>query len=282
MFTQVGVKTIVAGGAPSTGPMQAVGGNRGAALFSGDALDYYILTLNATEVNNTVLSTVPQLNDDGYRDPGVFTNFLGVNLRDQVRPNDTVPLQFKYEAADCRIFYTLDNAWNMSRLWRDAVAASFDDNSLCVEGSTGFTNSSKPAPKPLATEAATLNFDFVEPDAVLTDPEFDLSGGTAADGQVATSGRITLCSATGGCRDAGSTCRTVVLSSCKSPNVHDYFERCVPEKKGQDFCPDSTTWVKETSHYLKVAKTTSNKVLSSNPGVTWTGPCMPNADKYCV
>ena len=102
-------------------------GNRGAAIYSADRIDYDLSLLPAFEVDNATLATVPQLTDAGYRDSGVFTAALGVNLRDQVRPNDMEPLQFKYEAADCRIFYSLANVFNYTRLWSDAVTAIFDD-----------------------------------------------------------------------------------------------------------------------------------------------------------
>lgn len=273
MFTQVGVKTITAGGAPSTGPIQAVGGNRGAALYSADGLDYHIGQLSLLNVDDAVLATVPQLNDEGYRDSGVFTTVLGVNLRDQIRPNDTVPLQFKYEAADCRIFYTLDNVYNMSRLWRDAVSASFDDNSLCVEGSTGYKNSSNPAPEPVLPAPSTLNFDVSEPDEFLIGDGLDLSGGLQAAGKGANSGRITLC--TNGC-DTGSECRDVVLRSCTPGGLPATVERCVPIRQGQDNCPSGTTWEKRTPHVLKTAANPLKKGAFQKTTTVWTGPCTPN------
>lgn len=280
MFTEVGVKTIVAGGRPTTGRMQAVGGNRGAAIYSADGLDFDLLTLNSTEANNTVLATVPRLNDEGYRDPGVFTTILAVNLRDQLRPNDTTPLQFKYEAADCRIFYTLDNAYNMSRLWRDAVSASFDNPSLCVSGSTGFKNSSKPAPGPVPTPPTAPAFNISAPDDFLSAPTLDLSGGLENPGRGARSGRITLCFDTG-C-DQGSECRQVVLSSCNNPSSQGYFDRCVPIRKGQDYCPGGTTWTPTQKHVMRRAGSPTRPGVFQENDVTYTGPCTPNADTFCV
>jgi hypothetical protein len=96
--------------------MQAVGGNKGAAPYSADALDEDITTIGIN--NDTAKALLPPTDINYQRDSGMFTNYLGVNLRDQVRLNDTSPLQFKYEAADCRIFYSLANVWNMLRLWR--------------------------------------------------------------------------------------------------------------------------------------------------------------------
>ena len=43
------------------------------------------------------LASLRPLTEAGYRDPGVYTQAMGVNLRDQVRLRDPIPLQFKYE-----------------------------------------------------------------------------------------------------------------------------------------------------------------------------------------
>ena len=272
MFAQVGVRTIVAGGAPHTGPMQAVGGNRGAVLFSADELDEHLSQLSLLDVNDTVLATLPERQDDEYRDSGVFTTILGVNLRDQVRPNDTTPLQFKYEAADCRIFYTLDNVYNMSRLWRDAVTASFDNPSLCVEGSTGFRNSSMPAPEPILNEPATLDFDFGEPDEFLVADGLDLTGGPQGDGGIALSGRVTLCNP--GC-EHGSRCEDVLLKSCQS-NTQVTVKRCIPRTSGQSYCPAGTIWKQSVSHGLKGQNV--KKGAFGQPTVkVKTGPCIPDS-----
>ncbi|KAF1954422.1 hypothetical protein CC80DRAFT_517619 [Byssothecium circinans] len=160
MFTQAGARTIAVGGQPTNGPMQAVGGNRGAAMYSSTELEEDIGFLSSK--NTTVKALLPRLNDEDEIDSGVQTTSFSVNLRDQVRPNDTMPLQFRYVAADCRIFYSLDNVYNMSRLWRDAVAATFDDPMLCIEGSRGFKNDTKAAPAPPSINQAPLRLG--EPD----------------------------------------------------------------------------------------------------------------------
>ncbi|KAL6711648.1 hypothetical protein ACN47E_004582 [Coniothyrium glycines] len=273
MFTRVGVKTIVAGGAPTKGPMQAVGGTRGAAVWSADALD--------TQINYLSLEgpAVPQLTATGYRDSGVYTTVFGINLRDQMRPNETDPLQFKYEAADCRIFYTLDNVYNMSRLWRDAVAASFDDRTLCVEGSTGYTNGSKPAPLPQNTARPVLPFDFSEPDDVLIDSGLSPQGGVIAEGEATISNQISLCNGAG-CNELGSRCQPVRLPVCNNPSAqYETVLRCIPYKIGQDYCPLGTTWqkgkpqnIKQSTNSLKPTK----GQLSTSTTTKSVGPCLPN------
>ena len=75
-----------------------------------------------------------------------WIEFLSVNLRDQIRredfETDGTPVQFLYDAANCRIFYTVDTWSNYSQLWRYAVRAIDDPFSLCVKGSTSFAYTS--------------------------------------------------------------------------------------------------------------------------------------------
>lgn len=160
MTRQAGVRTVVVGGLPKTGPMQAVAGSRGASAYSADILDVDFETASA--VNTTAMAILPQ-----NRDQGMVVTFAGFNLRDQVRSNDTTPLQFRYEAADCRIYYTFANAYNLTRLWLDAATAMFDDQSLCVAGSTGYASSSTnstgqpPLPAPTTPPSNATTFESI-------------------------------------------------------------------------------------------------------------------------
>ncbi|KAF2798053.1 hypothetical protein K505DRAFT_372009 [Melanomma pulvis-pyrius CBS 109.77] len=263
LFTQAGARTVVVGGRPSTGPMQAVGGNRGAAAYSADALDNAIAFIG--QENDTAKALLPQLADNGYRDSGVYTTVLGVNLRDQVRPQDPVPLQFKYEAADCRIFYTLGNIYNMSRLWRDALSASYDD-SLCVEGSTGHSNSTIPAPEALNLGKPTLNHG--EGDGLAF--TFELSGGLQDFEPPARADRITSCENGATCNNAGE-CRLVSGLPCSSGQLIETL-LCVNDVPNKDFCQSGTIF--EANAFI-----TAKSVLDFNgkPQAigTYTGFCLP-------
>lgn len=64
--------------------------------------------------------------------------FAGVNLRDQIRKGDDTPLQFKYDAADCRIFFTPKSIFNYVNLWQHAADAIWTRPELCVKDSTGY------------------------------------------------------------------------------------------------------------------------------------------------
>ncbi|KAL5405541.1 hypothetical protein PMIN06_002127 [Paraphaeosphaeria minitans] len=146
MAEQAGVKTVVVGGRPATGPMQTASGSRGARLYSSEALDYDFSNVNYTLENFEAYARLPQRDNND-----LFINFAGFNIRDQIREGDkdAIPVQFKYDAAECRVYYTLKNIYNLEQLWKDVAAAAWDDPSLCVEGSTGYSERHN------ATEAKT-------------------------------------------------------------------------------------------------------------------------------
>jgi hypothetical protein len=162
MTYQAGVKTVVVGGRPTTGPMQAASGNRGARLYSAESLDWDISNLEDYVQDEAAVAQLPNRSDTG-----MWINFAGFNIRDQLREEDAstpeaIPLQFRYEAADCRIYFTLANVYNMTQLWRDVYTATWVDTSLCVEDSTGYASArkgvtAKPAPK---RTAKTPEFPF--------------------------------------------------------------------------------------------------------------------------
>ena len=131
MHHQAGVRTVVVGGQPSYGPMQAPAGNRGARSYTAGNLDEdFKLTKN---IDATTEISLPA------REPGIWIRYASLNLRDQIREDqNAIPLQFVYEAADCRIFYTKDTYNNFTSLWSYAAEAIWTDPSKCVKGSTGF------------------------------------------------------------------------------------------------------------------------------------------------
>ena len=66
----------------------------------------------------------------------------GINLRDNLRLNDTskTPLEFIYEAADCRMFYTAPMINDVTMVWKGVVDRMFREDerkTACVQGSTG-------------------------------------------------------------------------------------------------------------------------------------------------
>ena len=140
MTETAGVRTVVAGGLPLNGPMQAVGMNRGASLAPLDSLNGNINF--AQSFNDNAAALLPNRSED------ILVRSAGVNLRDQLRPNASTPVQFLYLAADCRIFYTIDSFYNFTVLWHDAAAAIWTDPGICVPGSTGYSSTPNPPPPP--------------------------------------------------------------------------------------------------------------------------------------
>lgn len=148
MHHEAGVKTVVVGGLPQSGPMQTAGGSRGAEIYIARNIDNIVAA--AENLNATTVDYLPN------REIDVLITFLSVNLRDQVRKEQQdVPVQFVYDAADCRIFYTAETWSDYSSLWSHAVNA-ISDPKLCVAGSTGYSltgtglqaSSSPPTSKP--------------------------------------------------------------------------------------------------------------------------------------
>lgn len=227
MTTQAGVKTIVVGGRPTTGPMQTAGGNRGARLYSSEAIDFDIENINSTLDEPEVAATLPD-----REDTGMWINFAGLNLEDQIREGDEarIPLQFRYEAAQCRIYFTLDNVYNVSRLWRDAAAATWDDPSLCVEDSTGYapshdlTVTPKPPP-PRTAQSPNVTFSLGEVETPENDFNTTLGIINRQERKSISSKGVTVCN-TGGKCGGTAQCKNVPVTCPNGKNVP--LAACLP------------------------------------------------------
>ncbi len=159
MKTQASVQSIVVGGLPKTGPMQANCGSKGAQVLTfGEVNDqattaYDLMPsqqgkLNKTELGALVFAQRPLMRT-AYSDEGASSR---INLRDNIRMNDSTvtPLDFVYEAADCRLFYTADMVRDVTNVWKKTVDAQWSNNgkNLCVSGSTGDPSSLSGGAKP--------------------------------------------------------------------------------------------------------------------------------------
>ncbi|EAW20292.1 uncharacterized protein NFIA_099260 [Aspergillus fischeri NRRL 181] len=135
MHHEAKVRTVVAGGRPNYTPMQAPSGTRGAALYGTDKMDRDIH--RARQVDNSTRRVLPTRGID------FFMSSASVNLRDQIRRNSSdIPLQFLYEAADCRIFFTPKTWYNYTNLWTYAAEAAWHNPALCVATSNSTASSS--------------------------------------------------------------------------------------------------------------------------------------------
>ena len=139
MRTEGGARTVVAGGRPDTSPMQTVGGNKGAESYTAYDLDWdsaIAFTLDGSD--QSFASGLPL-----YQDPVDFIlPYAGFNLKDALRRGSNIPLQFTYDPADCRIFYTTWTFYNYINLWNYVIDALYRNPSLCVATST------TPPPRP--------------------------------------------------------------------------------------------------------------------------------------
>lgn len=275
LFHQAGAKTVVVGGRPTTGPMQSASGSRGARLYSSEALDFDFANVNDVLEDKEAASRLPSRTD-----AGMWTNFAGFNIRDQMRKDDTTPLQFKYEAAHCRIFYTINNVHNMSQLWRDAAAATWDDPSLCVQDSTGYSSGQNTTeikkPPPREVQAPKLNLTQVEEVDVAVNGSTDLLAG--GELRIFTSADVRPCPVPrGGC---GGTlqCQPVPVI-CPDRLTFRPREACVPSCSTERRCPGTLRcrYTNPAEVKRQVPRATRGRVLPPvwQTVTIWEGFCEP-------
>lgn len=140
MRQQGGVKAIAMGGRSNRNAIQAVGGVKGTNNYPWG----YIQAL----AQDAILVAAPvqqqRYNSSVLRDYYSDTPFTraaappGANVRDGLRQNDTsgVPLQFRYEEADCRLYYTPEMTVDVTAIWKAAADARWGSGK-CVGGQTG-------------------------------------------------------------------------------------------------------------------------------------------------
>ena len=121
------VKSVVAGGRPQTGPMQLMGGVKGTNVlplnFLLKIVNYAFQIATNEQIAEANLTTLPTLGADGeyvlYRTYDPTSNaVVSVNVRNNIAEGDDTqtPLQFVYEAADCRIWWTPDMLFNITNV----------------------------------------------------------------------------------------------------------------------------------------------------------------------
>ena len=129
-LTQLGVRTVAMGGRPTSGPMAAVGGTKGAGLLSWySAQSAVYRTLRNTNGSAPRGLQLPSLDDAPLLMAGD-----GVGAMDVWHDKATVPAQFEVAPADCRLFYTLDTFLNIEAMWKAAADAAWR-GAPCAPGS---------------------------------------------------------------------------------------------------------------------------------------------------
>jgi len=160
---EMGIRTVLFGGRPHTAPVQAIGGTKGGAVFPWD--NYQIMTLIGqmatgtdgppganlpSTQNNGVVFTAPMVVGDqsinsmeyviSHIRPGTpQVSFVecpsNAILSSSIWHNFTVPVQFQWEAANCRLFYTEATWQNIDSMWKAAADVAWK-GAKCAPGST--------------------------------------------------------------------------------------------------------------------------------------------------
>lgn len=139
-MTQQGqVKTIAFGGRSNANKIQAVGGVKGANIFQWGFIQQY--AAQAIYFNETFQDSALKEYYSGKAIGRAYGN--GINVRDAVRLGDDsgIALQFKYEEADCRLYFTPEMTVNVTAIWKAAADAQWSDPSKCI-GNGGYYNPS--------------------------------------------------------------------------------------------------------------------------------------------
>lgn len=125
-----GVRTVVFGGRPRLGPMQAIGGVKGGQQLSLRTINKFVSqallhapqVLTSEEILRLRALAPPPLDEFSLK----FDSYgkSSVNFRNAYAENDwDTPLQFVYKAADCRLFLKIENYLNPETRWEDASEA---------------------------------------------------------------------------------------------------------------------------------------------------------------
>lgn len=150
MKNQGGVKSLAFGGRPQGGPMQAIGGSKGCQSLQSDVISQLVIGVKqladqTANTTNPALSPeqIKQLNESSPGELPLNMDGLNVNFRNAYLDPATaekqnadvdVPVQFLYEPADCRLYYTYENLVKPETTWAAAARAFWGDGE-CVEGS---------------------------------------------------------------------------------------------------------------------------------------------------
>ncbi|KAJ4365259.1 hypothetical protein N0V83_008878 [Neocucurbitaria cava] len=138
-----GVHAVTVGGRPTNAPIQTITGSKGGEVIPLIQFPTYaevalnissrvtLSSLKDSDSTLNALANVPQITTR------VGDSSSRAQSQDQVRKGDktATPLQYIYEASDCKIFYTADTYADPDAAWKQAWDA-FQDDSKCVDGST--------------------------------------------------------------------------------------------------------------------------------------------------
>ena len=132
---EAGVKTVVFGGRSNANKIQAIGGVKGANIYAWTYIRSF--SQEAIDLNETLQDSVLKEYNSSLVINRAWAN--GLNVRDAVRKDDDsgIALQFKYEEADCRLYYTPEMTVSALAIWKAAADAQWNNSSRCI-GNGGY------------------------------------------------------------------------------------------------------------------------------------------------
>ncbi|KUI70316.1 hypothetical protein VM1G_06278 [Cytospora mali] len=132
---QGGVKSVAMGGRPQHGPIQGVGGVKGAQVLEWDSVYSYVQW--ALENGTDLITDEQEADLSRYNSLAVNrSSAAALNSRDQIlrdNVNDGLPAQYVVEEADCRLYWTEPMIKDITAVWK-AVADSAWNGATCAYG----------------------------------------------------------------------------------------------------------------------------------------------------
>lgn len=142
MTQQIGsIKTVSIGGRPNDQPMQTIGGTKGTNNWAWSSIrtmvreTYDLAPDQAGFFNASSLYSYidPETSLVAFRRGGYTAS---TNVRDGIRYGDETqtPLQFVYDAADCRLYYTAEMTVDVATMWEKVADVAWDGDECAVGG----------------------------------------------------------------------------------------------------------------------------------------------------
>lgn len=139
---QGGVQSVAMGGRPTEGPIQGVGGIKGAQVLDWDTVLYYnqwALTQAGANVTDAQEAALTRYNSLAVN----RSSAAAINGRDQIlRDNvdDGLPAQYVVEEADCRLYWTLAMVSDITAVWKATADAAWN-GAACAYGAINNSSS---------------------------------------------------------------------------------------------------------------------------------------------
>ncbi|KAF2213186.1 hypothetical protein CERZMDRAFT_17713, partial [Cercospora zeae-maydis SCOH1-5] len=151
------IRSVVVGGRRQEGPMQYAGGVKGGQLTPMAQVGAIVfvslenatlsqqLDFERTFGQQLIVAAIAALSRAYYNPEGTIASLLAsINFRNTIREGDpsATPLQYVYDAASCRVFYTAAMYGSQELLWERVYESAWEDGS-CVAGSTGHPSANR-------------------------------------------------------------------------------------------------------------------------------------------